>query len=102
MQSPKIPSEEHRVKVCRIGQGEKCCIYMAFSAGEGFTCERHNRFLGSAIEARRRGGTMVANSVNCTGAPDFKSSEELPCRNCGMVMEFIEGKCLICEQPYES
>lgn len=59
---------------CKIGQGGGCCIFLAFTPGEGFTCER-NGTLHDQIMARHRSGEMVAASINCTGAPEFKQEE---------------------------
>ncbi len=65
-----VIAEERANKVCKIGQREKTCSYLAFSSG-GYTCEK-----GSAFEARirdrRAAGSMYAKGDNCSGPPFFR------------------------------
>jgi hypothetical protein len=55
---------------CKIGQGPACCIFLTFTPNEGFTCERGGPLEAQLLE-RKRQGIMVADSINCSGAPDF-------------------------------
>ena len=47
--------------VCRIGQGKKCCAYLACSA-KGLCCERRSEF-GGIIESKLAAGTMTSRGA---------------------------------------
>jgi hypothetical protein len=92
------PSEKHLSEVCKLGSGPACCRYLAFAAR--FECQKQGE-LRAVIDARSAAGTMKAQGDNCTGAPDFKPTEELPCSHCGMVLPHVDGRCAICETKSE-
>jgi len=52
-------TEEHLKKICRIGQGNKCCRYITVGP-KGFACVKHTRV---------RNNDMVAQGDNCDGYP---------------------------------
>lgn len=50
-------------KVCRLGQGERCCAYLVL--GKGFECIKENadtvkNFYGITLSAQIKAGTMAA------------------------------------------
>lgn len=56
--------------VCRLGEGERCCIFLIASA-LGFYCAK-----GTSLEEslRLRRPTMTAHGDNCSGPPDFREA----------------------------
>lgn len=67
----------HLEAVCRIGQGEKCCAYLAMGGPvedlPGWTCAKDMPTIRAAIALRLAAGTMTAKGDNCSGPPDFES-----------------------------
>jgi len=57
--------------VCKLGQMEKCCSYLAVGAG-GFECLKLSASGAAHIAIRRAEGTMVAMGDNCEGV-DLKT-----------------------------
>jgi hypothetical protein len=60
-------SPEHVRRVCRIGQADKCCIFLIAGPG-GFECGKGTS-AQDVLLARRP--TMVAQGDNCDGPPTF-------------------------------
>ena len=46
------------MKVCRLGQGEKCCAFLMFNTE--FICGKSIHSIKSNIEARLKAGAIVA------------------------------------------
>lgn len=61
-------NDAYRADVCRIGQGEACCRYLALGA-VGWSCEKRGN-LRLAID--RRVDQMSAKSDNCDGVYDAR------------------------------
>lgn len=93
-----LVSTDQVQNLCKMGQGSACCMYLTFTPGHGMTCERHGP-LADTIFKRASSGQMVAESINCTGYPNFTPTTQEPCAHCGMVMEHINGKCIVCDYP---
>ncbi|MBY0539492.1 hypothetical protein K2P56_03620 [Patescibacteria group bacterium] len=69
-----VPSEAHLKKVCRHGQGEKACKFLAVGGSAGPLCMKANVGYKQAhfyrkIDLKTFPGDPQGE--NCTGAPDF-------------------------------
>ena len=62
-----ITPKEHVKDVCKIGQGHKCCRYLACGA-KGFECLKHTS-MRQLLDAR--GNSMTARADNCKGVYAF-------------------------------
>lgn len=62
------PDFNHVRDICLIGQGEKCCRYLAMSP-HGWSCEKLTpaRFV---LDDRVAAGSMYARGDNCDGRGD--------------------------------
>ena len=60
-------TEEHLKKICRIGQGNKCCRYITVGP-KGFACVKHTS-TSKYLDSRVRNNDMVAQGDNCDGYP---------------------------------
>jgi hypothetical protein len=60
-------TDKHAQNVCRIGQGERTCSFLANGAN-GWECLK-----GTSLEAHilSRRAKMVAKGDNCSGPPHF-------------------------------
>jgi len=69
---PVSVTPEHAETVCKSGKGEIACSFLGLGEG-GFSCLKKSSF-ESAIQERRRAGSIGAKGDNCSGPPDFKIS----------------------------
>ena len=67
---PSPLPDGHEEGVCKKGQGAETCSFLGFGRG-GFKCLKGSSF-ESAIQERRREGSMAAKGDNCSGPPDFR------------------------------
>lgn len=58
-------SDETSINICKIGQGDECCRYLACGA-DGFECLK-NTSLRRLLDERVEFGTMNAKGDNCLG-----------------------------------
>ena len=65
-QPNNLVPEDHWREVCKAGQGNDCCKYLAAGV-EGMCCEKGTG-IGRSIDQRT---DMSAKSDNCSGAPQF-------------------------------
>lgn len=56
-------------KVCRIGQGAKCCSYLGAN-DKGIMCLKGSKYQQEIFQ-RRMAGEMKAMGDNCSGHPDY-------------------------------
>ena len=70
---PTSVSETTIEEICQPGIGKGTCRFLIFD-GE-FCCSKGSNFQ-SQIELRFEEGTMVACGDNCSGPPDFKTTEK--------------------------
>lgn len=64
---PNLPVDmEWATQVCKLGQGAKCCRYLAVGKG-GFTCLKGEPNTAEYLDARVAAGTIHSRSDNCTG-----------------------------------
>ena len=66
--------KDHLKNVCKIGQGEATCSFLAFGA-DGWSCLKGTALEG-AIRERRANGTINAKGDNCSGQPHFQNTKE--------------------------
>lgn len=59
------PDIDWAKEVCKMGQKQDCCRYLAMSVG-GYSCEKHS-LLKSYIDRRVMNGGMGARGDNCEG-----------------------------------
>lgn len=64
-------SDEQLNLVCKIGQGDNCCSYIACLPPFEFVCAKQMPDIFLAIERRRAEGTMSAKGDNCSGPPNY-------------------------------
>ncbi len=67
-----ILSDDHIQKVCKIGQGEATCSFLAFDPREGGMSCMKETSLEASIWLKRANGTMKAKGDNCSGPPNFE------------------------------
>lgn len=65
-------TDDHVKNVCGLGQGEKCCAFLASRAR--WECAKDIPGVRDTILLRLAAGTMVAKGDNCSGPPDFRPS----------------------------
>jgi len=58
-------SDETLKNICKIGQGDECCRYLACGA-DGFECLKHTP-IAKILDSRVETGTMSARGNNCEG-----------------------------------
>lgn len=58
-------TDEYAKLICKIGQGEFCCRYLAMS-GNGWSCEKHGS-MAAHLDMRVAKGTITARGDNCAG-----------------------------------
>lgn len=63
-------SEKQVMEVCKAGQGAAACVFGGVGGG-GYLCMKHSMF-HDTLEARRKEGSIKAQSDNCTGVPAFR------------------------------
>jgi hypothetical protein len=69
----KVPDELLK-NICKIGQGDKCCRFLACGS-DGFECLKHTS-LAATLNARVVAGTMNAIGDNCDGLQNQMSRAE--------------------------
>ena len=62
-------SKDYVEKICKLGQGEKCCAFLMKSLGGDFACAKGSS-IESVIRERLGQGTMISKGDNCT--PKFQ------------------------------
>ena len=65
-------SDETLKNICKIGQGDKCCRYLACGA-DGFECLK-NSSLAAVMDRRVKAGKANAQGDNCNGLEDIKEA----------------------------
>lgn len=65
-----IPAH-HVAAVCRPGDRENCCAFIASDAPPSFFCAKGDPLLVLAIRERLAEGSMGARGDNCSGPPDY-------------------------------
>jgi hypothetical protein len=61
--------------VCGIGQGPKCCRYLAMG-GDGWACAKMDPVMKAGIDIRIRKGKMKARGDNCEGITNLQARED--------------------------
>jgi hypothetical protein len=61
-----IKDKKHLKHICRFGQGEKTCRYLA-SGTRGIECAKHDPELRPVIDRRVKNDDFVAQGDNCEG-----------------------------------
>lgn len=67
---PLIPPE-HVERVCRPGQGEKTCRFLASRELPKYFCVKSDPELWAFVNARAAEGHLGSKGDNCSGPPDF-------------------------------
>jgi hypothetical protein len=57
---------QHVINVCKIGQGNDCCRYLAMGSG-GFECLKMHLIIRLDLDKRVENQTIVARGDNCEG-----------------------------------
>ncbi|MBI4118341.1 MAG: hypothetical protein HY455_02315 [Parcubacteria group bacterium] len=61
----RFPTEQHVREVCKLGQGEKSCRYLAMGGRGGWTCLRAKQ--KEYLDGRVANGQLQAKGDNCEG-----------------------------------
>lgn len=70
---PHVLPSGHLETVCKFRQGEATCSFLVIG-GDGSKCGKDSSF-EKMIRQRRSEGTMGAKGDNCSGPPNFTSTE---------------------------
>lgn len=66
-----VPSEDHLMKVCKMGGGRDTCVFLMFSPSvKGLSCGNHSG-LNNTIVNKAVNGNSVSRCINCDGPPSF-------------------------------
>ena len=60
-----IIDDNYRMKICKMGQGGKCCRYLVLGA-KGFECAKGSS-MATAIDSRVERGQFTSKGDNCDG-----------------------------------
>jgi len=58
-------SDDYANDICALGQGAKCCRYLAL--GKGWECMKLNPTTKTYLDERVKAGTIHAQGDNCEG-----------------------------------
>jgi hypothetical protein len=68
--NPEPIDQERITNVCKLGQGNAACAFLAMSMSPGFGCAKRSS-LEDTIRQRIQEGSMGAKGDNCSGPPAF-------------------------------